>query len=214
VTWAVEGRAGLREAGRAILKWRVGASWYVVALLLPIVAALSSYGLYLMLGGRTPQEWAAPSWLSYVPLFLFVLFLGGGNEEPGWRGFALPRLQDRYGALVASVVLGLFWAFWHLPLFFSPASTQHQLGIPFLWYVVYHVALTIRFTWLFNNAGRSVFLAMLMHAQNNVIGNWFPLQSQEGAISPFMSMVIVEWVIAIILVVAYGPSRLSRRLQH
>jgi membrane protease YdiL (CAAX protease family) len=211
VTWIVEGGTGLSEWRNRIFKWRVDIRLYAFALLLPIVGAFSAFGLYLLLGGTTPEGWTAPPWFAYIIAFLFVLFLGGGQEEPGWRGFALPHLQAKTNPLIASLILGVLWAFWHFPLFFAPASSQSGNSLPFLWYMLHTVAITIVFTWLFNSTGGSVLLPMLLHARLNAIASWVPLRATEGAISLFVSLVVVEWLIAIVLSVVYGPARLSRQ---
>lgn len=209
VTAIVQGKAGLRELRNRIFKWRVGTRWYLFVLSFPIVFALVSYGLYVLLGG-TPQDLSGlQPWYNYFPAFAYVFFLGGGQEEPGWRGFALPRLQVKYSAFVASVILGVFWAFWHFPLFFSAVSSQS--GLPFAWYLPHCIALAIIFTWIYNGTGGSVLLAMMFHAGLNASANWIPFLAAEGALSQFASVVIVEWLIAIILIVVYGPAHLSRR---
>ncbi len=75
----------------------------------------------------------------------------GGLEEPGWRGFALPRLLTRHTPFASSIVLGAAWALWHVPLFFAPAASQS--GFPFVWYFVNALALSIVFTWLYLKSG-------------------------------------------------------------
>lgn len=203
VTWIVEGRAGLREL-RNQVKWRVGVGWYLVALLLPIVIAFLVYGLYLLVGGTPADFSSVPSWYIYPIGLLFVFFLGGGNEEPGWRGFALPRLLTDHSPLVASLILGLLWAFWHFPLFFAEGSPQAEL--PFELYLPHVLGITIIFTWLYLKTNGSLFIAMLYHAGLNTVAGYFPMES-IGFIHPLAYAVIVEWVIAIILVIAYGQAR-------
>jgi len=209
VTAIVQRKAGLRELRNRIFKWRVGIIWYLFVLSSPIVFALASYCLYILLGGAPQDLSGLQPWYNYFPAILYVFFLGGGQEEPGWRGFALPRLQAKYSALVASVILGLFWAFWHFPLFFSAVSSQSSL--PFVWYLPHCIALAIIFTWIYNGTGGSVLLAMMFHAGLNAVTSWIPISATEGAISQFVAMVIVEWLIVIILILVYGPTHLSRR---
>ena len=90
------------------------------------------------------------------------------GEEPGWRGFLLPRLQQRHGALRASLLLGAIWALWHLPLLGTEFAPQHIA--PFLLTVF---AATLVLTRLFNGAHGSVLLPMLMHATVNTVGSGF-----------------------------------------
>jgi membrane protease YdiL (CAAX protease family) len=110
--------------------------------------------------------------VSIYPLgFTVALFAGGPLfEEPGWRGFALPRLQQRFGSLLGTVILAVLWACWHLPLYvlvpgFNGAGTDLAgIAVPFAVFVISTVALAIIFTWVFNNTSGSVFLAILLHA--------------------------------------------------
>ncbi len=116
---------------------------------------------------------------------LLVIFLVGGPlaEEPGWRGFALPRLEERFGPLVGTLLLGTLWGLWHLPLFlFTPGYNGAGTGLvgislPFLAFVIGEVALAVIFTWVFNNTHGSLLLTMLLHASaNTAIGTVFPTQ--------------------------------------
>ncbi len=114
---------------------------------------------------------AVPSVLFlYVVAGLFFLFAGGPVfEEIGWRGFELPRLQRRHGPLVGSLVLGVLWALWHLPLFLIPAwDTPHDGPLDVVLFVALAVGTAVIFTWVFNNTRGSVLLAILAHGSLNM----------------------------------------------
>src|SRR5919107_2894721 len=105
--------------------------------------------------------------LSYLGTFVLVTILGGPLfEEPGWRGFALPRLQPLHGPLVGSIILGLLWALWHLPLFWSGVWTPPTIP-NIVMFILMITTLTIIMTWVFNNAKGSLLITMLMHATFN-----------------------------------------------
>jgi membrane protease YdiL (CAAX protease family) len=161
----------------------------------------------LLVGGVFPQDWTQPRWYGYPIAFVYVLILGGGQEEPGWRGFALDRLLGRMNGLQASLLLGLVWAAWHIPLFFTRASAQ--TGLPFLWYVLHTVAVAIIFTWLYRSAARSILLAMLLHAGLNAVAAWLPVTADEGRLILLDSLLVAEWLCAILLLAIYG-GELSR----
>lgn len=203
-----EGRAGPGALWRRIKTFRVGGRWYIFVLAFPIVLAFATYWLYVAAGGTKLDAETTPPFYLYVPSLINVFFLGGGQEEPGWRGFALPRLQSRYSALKASIILGAVWGLWHLPLFFVPGSSQSPLPLP--WYLPHTIALAIIFTWLFNNSRGSVFLAMLLHAGLNAATGWLPLSGVSGAAHPLVILVALEWGVAIVLLLRYGPGDLSR----
>jgi membrane protease YdiL (CAAX protease family) len=142
--------------------------------LLGPVIYLAPVGLDLALGGqRPPWPRGAPTLGLVMASFGWVLFFDGGMEEPGWRGFALPRPQERWSPLPASVILGVFWSLWHAPLYFfgryTAASSTGPAGVAgvlsrFGWVI----PLAIIFAWLYNRSGRSALVTMILpHASFN-----------------------------------------------
>jgi membrane protease YdiL (CAAX protease family) len=124
--------------------------------------------------------------------FVYTLLLCGPlGEEPGWRGFALPRLQARYGAVVASAVLGVLWALWHLPLWW-----MYDKSMPFALYIASAVLMTYLFTWLFNHTGGSVLYALLFHASMNTAGTRLP---EVPAHYSWVAVLLVAAVIVLLL---------------
>jgi membrane protease YdiL (CAAX protease family) len=141
--------------------WRLPIRWYLLALALPWPVTLLRSGLeYAWAGGRVEL-------MPITPLGLAVFVLVAG-EETGWRGFALPRLLPRFGAWRASVILGVVWAFWHLPLFFTRGMPQ--FGTPFPAFVAYTVALSVVLTYLARKTRGSVVIATLFHGAVNTFG--------------------------------------------
>ena len=129
VTAATEGREGVRRLLGRLVLWRVGVRWYLFALLGVPLIMLLGFLAYVM----SPPDLGAlggPAYaLLYVLGFVLTMLLGGPLlEEIGWRGFALPRLQRRYGPLIAAFVLGVLWALWHLPQFLVPTWAASSGG--------------------------------------------------------------------------------------
>jgi membrane protease YdiL (CAAX protease family) len=114
----------------------------------------------------------SPSLLLAYPLAFVTTFLLGGSlgEEPGWRGFALPRLQNQYGPLLGSTILGVLWAFWHFPLFWSNIWTPRTFANMWM-FVVMIILLTIVMSFVFNNAKGSLLITMLLHASMNTFAD-------------------------------------------
>ena len=113
------GKSGVGGLLRRMVRWRVGLRWYAVALLLPAALALAATVLNVLLGAPVPSSAELGGWSGLLLVFFVSLLipgLGGAWEEPGWRGFALPRLQSGRSALFASLILGVLIAGWHLPL--------------------------------------------------------------------------------------------------
>jgi membrane protease YdiL (CAAX protease family) len=133
-----------------------------VALLLPVIVTAFRSGIEQLLGARGPVQWQP---INALPLVVFVMVAG---EEIGWRGFALPRLLERFGPWRASATLGVLWALWHLPLFYMRGMPQY--GSPFGAYVLYLVALSLVMTFLLQRADGSIVIATLFHGAVNTFG--------------------------------------------
>jgi uncharacterized protein len=160
----------------------VGFRWYLFALVgIPVIGVLSVVFIPGVLGSFKGLGALAP--LSLLGVFVYVLFLGGAlGEEPGWRGFALPRLQSLHGPLLGTLILGPLWALWHLPLFLTPWNELTFFNV-----VVFVLATTcfaIMYTWVFNNTKGSVLMAILLHASFNA--------SVTGILAPLFPAPILE----------------------
>lgn len=161
----LDGRAGVRAYLRRIVHWRVDVRWYAAAVLGPPALVLA--GVLLADPETDVLRLVTPSFvLSVLVYFAFTVVVGAGlAEEPGWRGFALPRLQDRLGPTRGTVLLGLLWAAWHLPLVVFVGYGGG--GGAFAPLVAYMVGWSLLLTWLFNHARGSVLIAMLAHTSMN-----------------------------------------------
>jgi CAAX protease family protein len=170
MTGITEGRAGINRLLRRYVLWRVKLRWYLFVLL--VIPASEVLGAVVLPGViASYQPLTASMVLTYPLAFVSTFVLGGPlGEEPGWRGFALPRLQPMHGPLAGSVVLGVLWALWHLPLFWSGVWTPPTIP-NIVMFVVMTTALTVIITWVFNNAKGSLLITMLMHASFNTFAN-------------------------------------------
>jgi uncharacterized protein len=207
-----EGKSGVTRLLRRMVRWRIGLQWYAVALLLPVVVTLAAVALniYLLGAQRTSTAADLGGWSTLLQTFFLWLLipgLAGTWEEPGFRGYALPRLQFRYSALVASLILGVLWAFWHLPFVITGEDTWIDA-------ILFTIEWSIVYTWLFNNAKGSVLIVMLFHNMNNTFSG-FVGQMFSGADSVNQAWLrLTGWgVVAIVLVVVYGSQNLSRKHQ-
>jgi uncharacterized protein len=163
------GREAVRDLLRRLVRWRVAWWWYPVVILGPAAFSAVVAGVYVLAGGSWQQAAPAAFQLSIPALALFfaVLILTDGlGEELGWRGFALPRLLQRWPPVTASVILGLVWAAWHLPLLWTEGASLYGASV---WLLVLDIcAKSILFTWVFVRTRESVLIAVLLHASTNL----------------------------------------------
>jgi membrane protease YdiL (CAAX protease family) len=202
------GKTGIVGLLRRMVRWRVAPVWYAVALLLPVAITLAAAALNVLLGAQAPSAAELGGWTGLFSTFAIVLLvpgLGGAWEEPGWRGYALPRLQARRSALFASLILWVGVAVWHLPL--MVVGEIHWSEPVFL------LGFVIVFNWVFNNANGSVLIIMLMHATNNTVSGSFFGPMFSGADSVRFSWLFAAlWcAVAIVVVFVAGPAHLSRK---
>ena len=165
VTAVADGRAGLRRWTSRMWRWRVRWHWYAITLL-GVPAAMLATGFAFSSGQVSAPPLLAVA--AYVPALLIQMVTTGLSEEPGWRDFALPRLQDRFGPLAGSMVLGPFWALWHMPLFLSDWGGGPEANWTYpVAFTVFCLAFNLVMTWVFNSTGQSLPLAVLAHVSVN-----------------------------------------------
>ena len=199
ITAIIAGRAGVRDLMRRFLIWRVGFQWYMIALFLLAAIILGGIGLHVLFGGDMPKIPAAGSSLlntAIVFLVLIVLGLLLNTEEIAWRGFALPRLQSRYGVLIGGLLLVIPEVMLHLPLFMDKTNPFFQtVGI--YWFSAFSVAMVFIYIFVFNKTRGSLLLVTLMHASQNA---WANLLSDDHIARPFQFSVALVWMIALALI--------------
>jgi uncharacterized protein len=159
-----EGRPGFRDLGARIVRWRVAWYWYAVAIGFPLAVRFVTAMINIGPGGAPVPEWTDLAWTSFAIAFLVRLVNpmdGPMGEEPGWRGFALPRMQGRRSPLASAVILGALVAGWHLPLVFFDDLGPIGLVATF--------SITIFYVWLFNHAQGSVLLTLIAHSTQGAI---------------------------------------------
>jgi len=158
LTWKKEGLAGLRLLGQRILQFKLGGRWYIFIFLIVFAGTAGQLTINRLLG----NPFNGTLFLTQLGSFLPLLILGPLSEEIGWRGYALPCLQTRWNALTSSVIVGVIWGLWHLPLFMMVGTPQHELGIPFIGFLVGMSANSLFYTWLYNNTQHSLWSAILL----------------------------------------------------
>lgn len=179
LSYRKDGIDSVKQLLRRGIDYKIGWKWYIPILLIYPICIFGAFGLAMIISGRSVEFFDIN--LIGTGIFMLIIMipimLPGGpiNEEFGWRGYALDRLQAKWNALGSSLILGVIWAVWHLPLFFVDGMSQNLLLV----YVPIVAALffvqvptfTILYTWLHNNTEGSVFVAILFHAIWNAAFN-------------------------------------------
>ncbi len=187
---------------------RMSLPWFATALLLHpaivLVAWFASMGLGDV-GTAMPRQFGAVALLS---LAFFTFWFGPLPEEIGWRGYALDRLLAKHSALSASVIIGVVWALWHVPLFFVPGTFQHELGLDSVRFWIFSatlVPLSILMTWVYNNTERSTLSAAIVHFSGNFCGALIVKSDQLALIE-----LVLLCICAGIVVARFGAQNLRR----
>ena len=219
MTGLLHGRAGLRELLARLLRWRVSARWYAVALLttpllvIPILLALSLISPLFL-----PDAFTTEDVVALLLLGLMVGGIGGFSEELGWTGFAVPTLlRSRHGVLTTGLIVGAMWAAWHVPVTFlstlspSGAVSWSLLLPPLCFYVAVLPAYRVLMVWVYDRT-ESLLVAMLMHTSLAASTFVILLPSARGValIAYYLVLAAALWVVVAVVAVAQG-GHLSRQ---
>jgi uncharacterized protein len=208
VSWIIGGKTEVKRLLAGFTRWKAGWRWYLAAAFLflgPLVIAL----VYMALGHPFAGLKPSTTLLSMLGTILFTLFSGPLAEELGWRGFALPRLQSKHNALVSSLILGVIWTCWHIPLFFVSGATQ--MSIPFPIYMVLVLTITVYLTWLYNNTKGSLIITVMGHFTYNLTGFLTGVLGLMPAMIFYMTAGPLLGLIVVAIIFVFGPRLLSRQ---
>jgi membrane protease YdiL (CAAX protease family) len=207
VTYARGGRRAIRALLARFDPRRTRAGWYVVAVLVPFLAAGLALGAFLATGGT--HDVGLPRGLPAVvlPVVLLVnVFVGGAlAEEAGWRGFLLPELHPLFGTPVAGALVGVTWAVWHLPLYALPGAGLAVGGFPFAWFLPVVVGYSLVLAWLADRTGDALVPAVLFHAATNTAAGLLALVPVDEPLA-LGAYVLVLWGPGLGLAVLVGRS--------
>jgi membrane protease YdiL (CAAX protease family) len=207
LTCLASGRAGFRELLSRMFKWRVGARWYLVALLIaPLSTAAVLFALSLLSPEFFPGIYTTGDKMSLLVLGIVAGLMVGIFEELGWTGFAIPRMRLRYGVLTTGIIVGLVWGMWHFILFWERGSFSGALALSlllarlFAWLPAYRVLMV----WVYDRTG-SLLVAMLMHVSlvaSTVIIE--PVLTGGALLTYILVRAAVLWIVVVVVALANG----------
>ncbi|MBD3197456.1 MAG: CPBP family intramembrane metalloprotease [Candidatus Lokiarchaeota archaeon] len=211
LTYHNNGKLGVIKLLKRGIDFSFNKKWLIpILLLIPLIAGAALL-ISTLLGSTLPSLPLiyAPHLIMYW--FVYMFFLGGPlQEEFGWRGYALDRLQSRYTAFTASIILGFIWAIWHLPLnLTSDVGPQYSLLIStIIGSIITLCLVSILFTWIYNNTNKSILAVMLFHASINLSTfKLFPVFESQNAL-PYYTLLILISVITVLII--WGRKKLVR----
>jgi membrane protease YdiL (CAAX protease family) len=184
----------------------VSLKWHLAMLGVVVLGTVGQLAVIYLLG----YTFDPTLFLTRAAMLLPLLILGPLSEEPGWRGYALERLQTRWNALVSSLILGVIWSLWHLPLFYIVGTSQTLYDLSFLGFLIGTTTTSILYTWAYNNTGGSIWSAVFLH--------WlytYALDTLGVGMTPppadYQWLQYVPYIlIAAVVVVVWGPKTLTR----
>ncbi|MGB7874616.1 MAG: CPBP family intramembrane glutamic endopeptidase [Anaerolineales bacterium] len=203
-TWMDGGREALAEWWGRITRWRIGGNWYLTAILITFLVAAIPVTIFGLIGGFAPSNFP----FVYILGLLFVQLLRSGfGEEPGWRGFLLPRLQALFQGDKYIWVLGLIWSIWHWPIVIARTmamiqdATLPQMVITILVSLAGNamaiIGETYIYVWLYNKT-QSVFLSIVFHAFSNIFVTWLTSFLAEPQAAG-LAIALMPWAIVIFM---------------
>jgi len=185
------GWTGIKAVLAGYFRWKFSMRWYLLVLL-ALPAFFLAAGLVQFLTQPNPL-WTGSSWYFVIASFVFLMVINSG-EEIGWRGFALARLQTRIKSpLVASLVLGLVWGAWHLPMYLDPQQSAFPLPL----FLLFIIGISILYTVVFNHTRGSLWMAVILHASTDIAPRF--MQIAHFSVLAWSVIVTLTWIAALVL---------------
>lgn len=212
LTYQQEGKRGAKQLLKRAVNYRLPGRWWAVVVLIPLCLGAVAFSINNILSAEAPELTMLSQPVSILPTFFMILFFYGPvPEEFGWRGYLLERLQAKWSSLVSSVVLGSIWAVWHLPAWFIDGTFQSFA--PFWVFLTFNIALSVMFTWVFNNTGGNLLLALVLHTMINLTNLMFVYvgENSSGNAQIFLYLVVLYTVTALLIIRSWLPKRLTKR---
>jgi len=198
----IEGKGAVKQYLKSFLSLKFG--WKVWAAIF-LILGLSSFIAWIL-----PEFWGEsrlPMLLPNVYIFplylLFMIFLGGGQEEIGWRGYILPYLENKFGLFFGSLILGIIWAVWHLPLWFIPGLSQSYM--PFFVFMLLTIGYSFIFSWVRAASGKRLFSGLVVHGTANAFMPLFPTLIMAQNVNQ------IRWWIYCVIILVTGTVMVIKR---
>ena len=212
LTYREGGLKAIKAYFKRCLNFRMKPIYYVIAVVLALgITALAHYsanifGMDALPNNLIPEEISIPIYILIVPYMIMMFLVGGGQEEFGWRGYAQDPLQDRYGIIIGSLILGLLWGLWHSPLWLI--QNEGHSYYPLIAFLIFTTSWSVVIGIIYNLSGKKVVIPWIMHSINNLSVPLFPVLFLEDVPQPgYWIWVGLNAVTAIILALWFHHKR-------
>ena len=201
LTYKSGGWPAVKHLIRSGFDLRMALRWWLAILAIPVVLAGLAIWVNVSLNGFQPDTSLLSQPLLIVPTFLVMFFLGGSfQEEFGWRGYALPRMFEKWNPLTASLILGLIWGVWHFPLFHISGVSQSFMSFGI--FLLLTTAFSVLFTWFFLKTDQNLFSALLFHTAINTSFSLFPpIEQKIGGNQTAFTYLMIAYILVSVLVI-------------
>jgi membrane protease YdiL (CAAX protease family) len=159
LTLIYEGKEGLKKLFLSAINTKIGFSSLIIIIVYVITLGSLQLILYTLLGGSFDFS----QFIKQLPTILPLIILGPLSEEFGWRGFLQKRIDIEFSPVIGSIIIGVVWSLWHLPLFYMIGTSQHDFNIPFIPFMISIISSSFIYTYLFYKSNGSLFAAILLH---------------------------------------------------
>lgn len=169
------------------LDFRIKARYFLMAIVIPLIVTAGTHYIVNLTGIDKlphtffPENLPVPMAVMAIPYFIAMLLIGGGQEEFGWRGYAQEPLQNRFGVLGGSILLGVVWGLWHLPMWFM--GDQHAYYSFFAFWLQI-ISLSVIIGWIYNASGKKLSMAWIVHGISNTVVPFFPVMHMDKVPQP------------------------------
>lgn len=204
-----KGKQGVRELLGTFKNWRSSPILYIISIILPVTIILIATGISFLFGNPFPFP-ESSKWSSLPLMFILLTLQAGLGEEIGWRGYLTSKLSEKYSILISSLIVGVIWALWHLPMYFIPGVIQYEISqkigfLPiFLMYSIFVIASSIVLSWIFFISNKNLWLPVLLHGSVNTFAWLFAYDDLELYGGPLMlTFFVIIWIIIAILISVY-----------
>jgi len=192
------GKGSVKKYLQSFLDFRLGWKGYLLPVL---IFGGSTFVAWFLpeLSGEKRLPMLLPSIWVFIPVLMFMIFLGGGQEELGWRGYALPVLENKFGIWYGNIILGVIWALWHIPTWFITGTSQSHMN--FGGFILLMTGYSFVFSWIRKISGDRPFSGLYAHGLANAIIPLMPtFNMQENKLQPrFWIWVILTFIIGIMI---------------